>query len=67
MKYAGSAKLINPKDLAQIGSTSLILGCHLKALETIGEGILAIQKVYSNGRKEIITISTNVLKFFYLS
>ena len=39
LKHAGSAKKVNPKDIAKLGGTSLILGCHLKAMERIGEGI----------------------------
>ena len=39
LKHAGTARKVNPKDVVKLGGTSLILGCHLEAMESIGEGI----------------------------
>ena len=39
LKHAGTARKINPKDIAKLGGSSLILGCRLKELDSIGEGI----------------------------
>ena len=44
MKHTGRAKKVNPKDIAKLGGTSLILGCQLKALESIGEGSGSFRK-----------------------
>ena len=39
LKLAGTADKVNPKDIAKLGGTSLILGCHLKAMDRLGQGI----------------------------
>ena len=39
LKHAGTARKVDPKDVAKLGGTSLIHGCHLKAMESVGEGI----------------------------
>ena len=39
MKHTGSAKNVNPKDIAKLGGSSFILGSLLKAMESLGEGI----------------------------
>ena len=51
--------MVDPKDLARIGSTSLILGCHLKAIEIIGEGISNLEILLLKEEK-IITFLTSV-------
>ena len=39
LEHAGASRKINPKDVAKLGGSSLILGCRLKEIDTIGEGI----------------------------
>ena len=53
----GAAEMVNPADIAKLGSTSLILGCHLKTMERIGHGT-------SNSN---ILKSKNIKRNYYLS
>ena len=50
----GTAEMVNPKDIAKLGSSSVILGCHLKTMERIGQGTSNSNILKSKTLKKIL-------------